>query len=177
MYCQASFSKEAWTPTVKIMDLFEQGKIKDQKLSIHQLTSKPDFKQQYLQPVQYLPDSFKLQILTSVAEKDMSFSELKKAGSDYRAEQAVQKAVQKAFCKCTNTTWEGAWRRYPLFITKDRLQQFFWSQLIATSICRILPSSNTSRKLHRTICNGRCIHLPGCAFIYSAERHPLTKLQ
>ena len=121
VYCQASFSKEAWTLTVKIMDLFEQGKIKDQKLSIRQLTSKPDFKQQYLQPVQCLPDSFKLQILTSVAEKDMSFSELKKAATDYRAEQAVQ----KAFCKCTNTTWEGACRRYPLFTTKDRLQQFF----------------------------------------------------
>ena len=121
MYCQASFSKEAWTLTVKIMDLFEQGKIKDRKLSIRQLTSKLDFKQQYLQPVQCLPDSFKLQILTSVAEKDMSFSELKKAASDYRAEQAVQ----KAFCKCTNTTWEGACRRYPLFTIKDCLQQVF----------------------------------------------------
>ena len=50
-----------------------------------------------------------------------SFSELKRAATDYRAEQAVQ----KAFCKCTNTTWEGACRRYPLFTTKDRLQQFF----------------------------------------------------
>ena len=127
VYCQASFSKEAWTLTVKIIDLFEQGKI-DQKLSICQLTSKPDFKQQYLQPVQCLPDSFKLQILTSVAEKDMSFCELKKAASDYRAEQAVQ----KAFCKCTNTTWEGACRRYPLFTTKDCLLQFFWSQFLAS---------------------------------------------
>ena len=91
------------------------------RISICQLTSKPDFKQQYLQPVQCLPNSFKLQILTSVAEKDISFSELKKASTDYRAEQA--------FCKCTNTTWEGACRRYPLFTTKDRLQQFLVSTL------------------------------------------------
>ena len=96
MYCQASFSKEAWALTVKIMDLFEQGKIKDQKLSICQLTSKPDFKQQYLQPVQCLPDSFKLQILTSVAEEDMSFSELKKAATDYRAEQASKRHFASA---------------------------------------------------------------------------------
>jgi len=120
VYCQASFSKEAWLLAVKIMDLFEEGEIKGQKLSTRQLTCKPEFKQQYLQPVQCLPDSFKLRVLTSVAEKDMSFSELKRAASDYRAEQAVQ----KAFCKCTNTTWEGARRRYPTFTTQDRLRQF-----------------------------------------------------
>jgi len=120
VYCQASFSKEAWLLAVKIMDLFEEGEIKGQKLSTRQLTCKPEFKQQYLQPVQCLPDSFKLRVLTSVAEKDMSFSELKRAASDYRAEQAVQ----KAFCKCTNTTWEGARHRYPTFTTQDRLRQF-----------------------------------------------------
>ena len=125
VYCQASFSKAAWTLTVKIMDLFEQGKIKDQKLSIRQLTSKPDFKQQYLQPVQCLPDSFKLQILTSVAEKDMSFSELKKAATDYRAEQAVQ----NTFCKCTNTTWEGACRRYPHSLLRIVFSNFLVSIL------------------------------------------------
>ena len=60
----------------------------------------------------------------------MSFSELKKAASDYRAEQAVQ----KAFCKCTNTTWEGACRRYPLFTTKDCLQQFFLVSIFSKQV-------------------------------------------
>ena len=42
------------------MDMFEAGMLKDQKLTRKNLISKPEFKQQYLQPVQGLPPAFQV---------------------------------------------------------------------------------------------------------------------
>lgn len=60
VYCQASFSEEAWSLTVRIMNLFEQGEIKEQKLSVRQLTSKLDFKKDRLH--QFLGLNFAKQV-------------------------------------------------------------------------------------------------------------------
>ena len=60
-----------------------------------------------------------LSVITSTCI-DTNILHKSRADSDYWAEQAVQ----KAFCKCTNTIWEGARRRYPTFSTEDRLRQF-----------------------------------------------------
>jgi len=45
------------------MDAFEAGELKDQKLSMKQLMSKPEFKQQNLQPVQSLPPAFQVSLM------------------------------------------------------------------------------------------------------------------
>ena len=58
VFAQASLSKAVWALAVKIMDAFEAGELKDQRLSKKQLTAKPEFKQQNLQPVQSLPPAF-----------------------------------------------------------------------------------------------------------------------
>lgn len=60
VFAQASLSKAVWALTVKIMDAFEAGELKDQRLSKKQLMAKPEFKQQNLQPVQSLPPAFQV---------------------------------------------------------------------------------------------------------------------
>ena len=47
---------------VKIMDTFEAGELKDQRLSKKQLMAKPEFKQQNLQPVQSLLPAFQVRM-------------------------------------------------------------------------------------------------------------------
>ena len=62
VFAQASLSKAVWGLAVKIMDAFEAGELKDQRLSKKQLTAKPEFKQQNLQPVQSLPPAFQVRM-------------------------------------------------------------------------------------------------------------------
>jgi len=63
IFAQASLSKAVWALAVQIMDAFEAGELKDQKLSMKQLMSKPEFKQQNLQPVQSLPPAFQVSLM------------------------------------------------------------------------------------------------------------------
>lgn len=77
--------KESWDLVVKIIDLFEAGELKHQKLMAKaKATSKPEFKQQYLQPIQCLPITFQVDILTKVLNTNISFKELKQQTADYR---------------------------------------------------------------------------------------------
>ena len=39
---------------MKVMDMFEMGSLKDQKLNVKQFVSKPEFKQQHLAPLRAL---------------------------------------------------------------------------------------------------------------------------
>ena len=63
IFAQASLSKAVWALAVQIMDAFEAGELKDQKLSVKQFMSKPEFKQQNLQPVQSLPPAFQVSLM------------------------------------------------------------------------------------------------------------------
>ena len=60
MFLLKCLSKAVWALAVKIMDAFEAGELKDQRLSKKQLMAKPEFKQQNLQPVQSLPPAFQV---------------------------------------------------------------------------------------------------------------------
>ena len=52
--------------------------------------------------------------------KQKTLAELKDAAKRYRALQSVR----TAFCRCTNTTWEQACERFPLYTSEQQLSQF-----------------------------------------------------
>ena len=120
-FAQAVFTKPVWQKAGKVMDLYERGELKGQRLSRKGLISKPEFKQQYFAAIQSLPQSFQLLCLAKVAKKEYSLENLKKAAKEFRSMQTIQ----KAFCRCTNTvTWEEACDRFPHFTDSARLRQF-----------------------------------------------------
>ena len=119
-FAQAVFTKPVWQKAGKVMDLYERGELKGQRLSRKGLISKPEFKQQYFAAIQSLPQSFQLLCLAKVAKKEYSLEDLKKAAKEFRSMQTIQ----KAFCRCTNTvTWEEACDRFPHFTDSVRLRQ------------------------------------------------------
>ena len=120
-FAQAIFTNSVWQKAGKVMDLYERGELKGQRLSRKGLISKPEFKQQYFAPIQSLPQSFQLSCLAKVAKKEYSLEDLKKKAKEFRSMQTIQ----KAFCRCTNTvTWEEACDRFPHFTDSARLHQF-----------------------------------------------------
>jgi hypothetical protein len=48
IFAQASLCEMAWDLVIKIMKSFEEGRLKDQKLTKKQSIAKPEFRQQYL---------------------------------------------------------------------------------------------------------------------------------
>ncbi|XP_064397804.1 uncharacterized protein LOC135344519 [Halichondria panicea] len=95
IFKQASFTKEVWALAVSVMNLYEEGELKDQTLSTKSLTTKPEFKQQNFSPIQCLPDEFKLEMLSKVSSSELSLAELKEEATSYRS----RKSLQRAFCK------------------------------------------------------------------------------
>ena len=98
------------------MDLFEQSKLKAQKLRMSTLLQKPEFKQNYLAPIRTLPISDQCLLLQKVIAGETSLTEL----------QLKQKAALKtAFAKLTNVeSWDQAVDKFPAFATDDQLNRF-----------------------------------------------------
>ena len=59
-------------------------------------------------------------MLSAVLNKQKTLAELKDAAKKYHALQSVH----TAFCRWTNTTWEQACERFPLYTSEQRLSQF-----------------------------------------------------
>lgn len=59
-------------------------------------------------------------MLQEVVSGKVSLVDLKQAARRYRALQTIQ----KAFSRCTNTTWSEAEKRFPGFTSETRLHQF-----------------------------------------------------
>ena len=95
VFNQASFKQNVWQLVVTIMDLFEEGELKDQSLNTKALMTKPEFRQQYLSPIQCLPDAFKLEVLQQVVDGDLSLMELRDKAAEYRS----LRTIERAFCK------------------------------------------------------------------------------
>lgn len=105
-----------WDLVVQVMDLFEQSKLKAQKLRMSTLLQKPEFKQNYLAPIRTLPISDQCLLLQKVIAGETSLTEL----------QLKQKAALKtAFAKLTNVeSWDQAVDKFPAFATDDQLNRF-----------------------------------------------------
>ena len=58
-----------WDLAVQVMDLFEKGALKDQKLNTKSLLAKPEFKQQYLAPLRAIEEAQQCAILSIVVKK------------------------------------------------------------------------------------------------------------
>ncbi len=121
VFSQASLRKQVWDLVVQVMDLFEQSKLKAQKLRMSTLLQKPEFKQNYLAPIRTLPISDQCLLLQKVIAGETSLTELQTA-----ATQLKQKAALKtAFAKLTNVeSWDQAVDKFPAFATDDQLNQF-----------------------------------------------------
>ena len=120
------------------------GEVKDQKLSVKQFKiTKPEFKQQYLQPIQCLPANFQVEILTKVINKEMSFQELKSAAQEYRK----LETIKRTFCRLTNSSSiEVAMEKYPNHANDDKFRKFIHLDFSTTpsvfhSYCRTAVSS------------------------------------
>lgn len=61
IFAQASLNKDVWELAEKVVAVFEAGELKDQKLSMKNLSTKPVFKQQNFQPIQSLSPAFQVQ--------------------------------------------------------------------------------------------------------------------
>ena len=106
---------------MQVMDGFEDGRLKDQKLSRKQNISKPEFRQPYIQPIQCLPADFQLEKLQLVVDKKIHLSQLKEEASKYRS----MKSIKKAFRSVTNvSSWDEAVQRFPSHTSASVLESF-----------------------------------------------------
>ena len=103
------------------MDLFEQGRLKGQKLKLSSLQCKPDFKQQYLTPIRALTQADQMILLTELVELKISLQDLKAKANNLKC----LYGLKAAFVKLTNSeSWETAKARYPGFTSKSQLARF-----------------------------------------------------
>ena len=120
IFSQVAFSPPVWEQALRVIELFEDGKLKNQKLNKKSLVSKPEFKQQHFQCIHNLNPSFQQNILEQVVNCEITLEEMKRKATEYRA----LENIHKAFMKCTNSTWDEATERYPWHTNDDRLRQF-----------------------------------------------------
>lgn len=114
-------SKSTWDLATQVMDLFEQAKLKGQKLRLASLIHKPEFKQNYLSSIRSLPVPEQCSLLQRVVDLELSLTELQVEATKKKQ----QSALQLAFQKLTNMeTWEEAQEKYPLFVTEEQLSRF-----------------------------------------------------
>ena len=121
IFTQAAFAPPVWEVAVKVIKLFEDGQLKAQRLTRKSLIiAKPEFKQHHFQCLHNIQPAFQRRVLQKVAEKEITLDEMKKRATEFR----IMGNVQRAFTKCTNTTWEEAQRRFPWHTNQERLKQF-----------------------------------------------------
>ena len=74
LFCQAAFPKGVWELAVQVMNMFENGEIKDQKLSKKNLLSTPRMKQNHFVPLHHLETIFQESALEKVLRQEFSTS-------------------------------------------------------------------------------------------------------
>lgn len=125
--------------------MFENVKLKSQKLNLTTLMSKPEFKQQYLAPIRSLDEADQCTLLTQVIQGECSLSELKVQAAELKQ----MKALRTAFVRLTNVeSWEEAQELYPQFATDDQLHRYIHVDLEKavpqsfTDFCQRAKTSN-----------------------------------
>ena len=121
IFTQASFAPPVWDVALKVIEQFEDGRLKAQRLTKKSLIiAKPEFKQHHLQCLHNLDPTFQQDILQKVADREITLDEMKKKATEFR----TLGNIEKAFTKCTNTTWEEAQTRFPWHTSQEKLKQF-----------------------------------------------------
>ena len=122
IFSQAAFAPLVWEKAMQVMELFEDGKLKNQKLSKKNLISKPEFKQHHFQCLHNLAPSFQEQILQKVTACDITLEEMKTQSNRFRALENVKKVFARA--TTTNSSWEEARAQFPWHTNEDNISQF-----------------------------------------------------
>lgn len=118
---QAALPRSVWSLAVRLMDLYENGMLKDQKLNLSSLMAKPEFKQQYLAPIRAMNEEDQCKLLNKVISKEISLNELKTEAAQMKS----ISALKVAFVRLTNAeSWEKARETYPSFATEEQLQRY-----------------------------------------------------
>jgi len=118
--------KPVWDLLIQIMDLFEEGKLKGQKLNLSKLLSKPEFKQQYIAPIQALSEDDQCALLQRVVQKGISLNELKELSASKKS----MYTLKTLFVKLTNSdTWEKTVEIFPAYATEAKLSRFLGCDL------------------------------------------------
>ena len=94
LFCQAAFPRSVWELAVKVMNMFENGEIKNQKLSKKNLCSTPRMKQNHFVPLHHLDTSFQESALEKVLCKELSLNELKIHCQTYRAHFRIRRTCR-----------------------------------------------------------------------------------
>ena len=104
------------------MDLFENHKLKDQKMQCGlKIITKPEIKQQYLAPIRCLNINDQLSLLLRCKNKELSLTEMKKEAEILKR----LEILKKSFVKFTNSkSWEDAQTHYQPFASDCELKKF-----------------------------------------------------
>ncbi len=106
---------------MEVMDLFEQSKLKNQKLKMATLLHKPEFKQNYLSSIRALSVDEQCNLLQSVARSEITLTQLQSDASRLKQ----KSALKKVFILLTNVeSWEEAAEKFPAFATHEQLDRF-----------------------------------------------------
>ena len=132
------------------MDLFENAKLKGQKLNLASLLSKPEFRQQYLAPIRCLEPDEQCLLLHKVIDGDYSLTEMKMEASLIKQ----TTSLKAAFVRLTNCeSFAEAEQKYPQFATIQQLRKFAhldFKKSIPTSFsdfCTRAKASETSNEI------------------------------
>ena len=107
---QACYSKGVWDLAITAMDLFQEGRLKGQKIKVSSLISQPEFKQQYLAPIRALDPADQINLLTKLTEKNITLNELKTEAQQIKS----MHTLQSTFVRLTNMdNWENAKEKLP----------------------------------------------------------------
>ena len=106
---------------VKLMNMYENGQLKNQKLNRKHLLSTPEFKQHLFQPLHNLEPEFQQLVMKQVVNEEITLDEMKKAAVHF----CKMKTVKTAFIRLTScSTWADAVTKFPYHATDKRLSQY-----------------------------------------------------
>lgn len=118
---QAALPRAVWNLAVRVMNLYENGMLKGQKLNLSSLLAKPEFRQQHLAPIRAMNADDQCTLLEKVIDKEISLTELKTEASQMKS----VSALKVAFVRLTNSeSWEKATETYPAFANERQLKRF-----------------------------------------------------
>ena len=147
-----------------VIDLYEQAKLKGQKLNLANLLAKPEFKQQHLAPIRALDADEQCKLLQRVIGRELSLAELKSESSKIKQLQSLR----IAFVRLTNAkSWEDAKTSFPMYATDEQLLKFIhldMKKCIPKSLSDFCLRVKNSEATHPSLegseefkCNGVCL--------------------
>lgn len=74
---QSSLRKPVWDIALEVMEMYEAGRLKDQKARCGVKVTKPEFKQQHLAPIRCLNLTDQCDLLLKCKAKEISLVEMK----------------------------------------------------------------------------------------------------